>query len=352
MKILKICGVVLAAHAVFFLAILVTPGCSVTSNAAAAPSAPPAEAPAGPPPSVSVPAAHDGPLITPAPLRGPDQGQTAGSLDANEPARYSPTRPGTAAASAVEAQPVADVTPATTYAVVTGDSLWTVSRKFHLTMAELASANNLPSNARLKLGQKLLIPSTSTTTSSAAAAGGGPGPTTVARAEGTYTVKSGDRLATIARRAGTTVAALKAANGMKNDIIRPGMVLHLPSGSEVAAAAAGDALPAGKSKSTGAMTYDVKPGEKLREIARKLDVSYSDLIKANNITDPAKVQPGTSLVVPGWKAPRKAAAPAPQPAAPTPAADQDLDTGLKPAGSGDIPVIKIDDSGGTPPANP
>ena len=41
------------------------------------------------------------------------------------------------------------------------------------------------------------------------------------------TVKSGDNLSVIARRNGTTVAALKKANGLKNDKLKPGQVLKL-----------------------------------------------------------------------------------------------------------------------------
>lgn len=47
----------------------------------------------------------------------------------------------------------------------------------------------------------------------------------------TYTVKSGDNLSTIARRNGTTVAALRKANGISGDKLRPGQKLTIPSGN-------------------------------------------------------------------------------------------------------------------------
>lgn len=45
---------------------------------------------------------------------------------------------------------------------------------------------------------------------------------------GSYTIKSGDSLSAIARKSGTTVAKLKAANGLKSDMIRAGKTLKIP----------------------------------------------------------------------------------------------------------------------------
>ncbi|HBJ88234.1 MAG TPA: hypothetical protein DDZ88_31145 [Verrucomicrobiales bacterium] len=45
---------------------------------------------------------------------------------------------------------------------------------------------------------------------------------------GTYAIKSGDTLSAIARKNGTTVAKLKAANGLSGDMIRAGKTLKIP----------------------------------------------------------------------------------------------------------------------------
>lgn len=44
----------------------------------------------------------------------------------------------------------------------------------------------------------------------------------------TYTIKSGDTLGGIARKHSTTVAKIKAANGLKSDLIRAGKTLKIP----------------------------------------------------------------------------------------------------------------------------
>lgn len=43
-----------------------------------------------------------------------------------------------------------------------------------------------------------------------------------------YTIKKGDTLGAIAKRNGTTVAKIKAANGMSSDFIREGKALKIP----------------------------------------------------------------------------------------------------------------------------
>ncbi len=51
---------------------------------------------------------------------------------------------------------------------------------------------------------------------------------TVKRSGGSHKVVSGDSLYAIALKRKTTVAKLKAANGLKSDLIRPGQTLKIP----------------------------------------------------------------------------------------------------------------------------
>lgn len=50
----------------------------------------------------------------------------------------------------------------------------------------------------------------------------------VSGSRGTHTIRPGDTLGGIARKYGTTVAKLKAANGLKSDLIRAGKTLRIP----------------------------------------------------------------------------------------------------------------------------
>ncbi|HWA86147.1 MAG TPA: LysM peptidoglycan-binding domain-containing protein [Opitutus sp.] len=304
MKLLKIFGFVVGIHVFALILIFANPGCSSTNKPAAtasdttsAPEPAPAAAPTTPaptgdevPPTIvsSAPAPMTESPVTAAPMPS----DTAVS-SAPVGVRFSPTRPGTPAAAALESQPVGDVTPATTYTVAHGDSLWSIAKKNHIKVGELAAANNLKTSSMVKLGQKLIIPGKAMMASPAAMA--------------------------------DTMPAKPAAV----------------------------AAPAPK-MSGEPVKHTVKPGETLGGIARKYQVKYGDIAVANNISDPTKIRPGMVLTIPGWQAPagksrtptEKTEAP-PKPAEETkpaaPAAGQDLDAGVN-SGTGAPPVIQVDDS--------
>jgi len=354
MNILKILGIVAGIHVVAFFLMFVNPGCRSTSS-----SQPPVigdTVPAGAPESA---APTDAAAAAPA---------VSVNIPATAPVRYSPTRPGTPASAALENMPLNDVTPATTYAVVRGDSLSRIAKKNHTTVADLMKANHLTNSSVLNVGQKLLVPGKAPAASPMAVGG-----METAATGATYTVRPGDTLADIAHRAGSTTAELKRLNGLRSDYVQVGRELKLPSGSApvatVPAHMPSPATPAGSSSvktPEGAQTYEVKPGETLGAIARKFHVKTQDLLVANNIADPRKIRPGQNLVIPagGSSAPASAAAkpgsvaapanPVPASAAPTAAtspaaaaptaaaAPAELDTGAKP--SADVPVIKVDDA--------
>lgn len=116
-----------------------------------------------------------------------------------------------------------------------------------------------------------------------------------------YNVRAGDTLISIAKAFSVSVSDLKAANGLGNEPIRPGQVLNLPTG----ASKTGTDLSASPQKATEPAeahpqyrTYTVKSGDRLIFIAKKLNVTQEDLIAANKIKDPAKLQIGQTLKVP------------------------------------------------------
>jgi LysM repeat protein len=314
MKILRIFGIVLAVHAFAFILIFANPGCSTKPQPTLTP-ADTASAAGGGAPAITVPAATESSPITVAQL-GPNPAASAVPFDPNAPAasaaspvtRYSPTRPSTAAAVALQAEPVADVVPTTTITVTKGDNLWNLAKKYNLKVSDITAANNLKISA-LREGQRLVIPS-----------------------------KSG---------AVTAADAASAPAGKK------------PSASRSATAKTGETPKAAASPD--AVKHVVKHGETLGGIAAQYKVSKGELGVANNINDPKMIREGQVLVIPGYvvpgagstKAGKSAGAapvPAPAPAAPAvpviggPSVGPGFDAGSAPSNPGNVPVIKIDES--------
>ncbi len=302
MKIMKVLGVVVGVHVFALILIFANPGCSSTSKPAPAPVDTVAKSDSAP--AISVPGAPPADSSTYAPVAAapimfdPNAPALAGGGGGSGGIRFSPTRPGTAAATTLVAEPVANVTPATTYTVTSGDSLWSIAHKKGITVAELAAANNLGSNVVLKPGQKLLIPGKSASHAAAAA---------------TATMPA-------------TAAAAKSAPAAKT--------------------------PADSVKHT------VKNGETLSGIAKTYGVKSGDIALANNITDPARtIRPGMVLVIPGWKAAGSKNAGAT--AKPAPAAEEKAPASTPPQipviGPGstptEIPVIPVE-GGAAPTTKP
>jgi LysM repeat protein len=261
MKILRIFSVVVGIHVFALVLIFANPGCSSPNKPAPSPSDTVSQTDASS--SANPRAGSD--QVSPVIIAGePAASSVPSTFDPNATAtpdiRFSPTRPGTPAASTLESHAVGDVTPAITYSVAKGDSLWTIAKKHGVSVAEVAAANNIKPNATIRLGQKLIIPAKTVSSS-------------------------------------------------------PGLM-------EPAMKSPASPTPAPTPRPSGGMvTHVVRPGETLGAIARKYQVKVGEIATANNISDPAKIRQGMELVIPGWQAPRgqaKAATPSTEPVAPAP----------------------------------
>ena len=94
-----------------------------------------------------------------------------------------------------------------TYVVKSGDSLWSIAKRYDISVDELKNANNLTSNL-LTIGQELVIPQTS--------------------GYKTYIVKSGDSLYKIARDNNVNVNDLISLNNLNSTVLQIGQQLLIP----------------------------------------------------------------------------------------------------------------------------
>jgi uncharacterized YkwD family protein len=104
---------------------------------------------------------------------------------------------------------------------------------------------------------------------------------TLALADSAYTVKSGDTLSKIAGKYGVTVSQLMSANpSIKSaSMIYVGQKLTIPS--------------------TKMVSYTVQKGDTMSGIAKRFEISYAELLKANpNIKNPAMIYVGQKITIP------------------------------------------------------
>ena len=197
-----------------------------------------------------------------------------------------------------------------TYTVKKGDNLWTIARRYNVSLNELYAANGLDTTSILSIGQQLQIPVEGSTATVTAPSPDTYQPTSFNQGSTEYMVKRGDSLSKIANQFDTSVRAIKAANGLSSDLIRVGDKLVVPdSSSSTGTSSAITAAPSDSISSSstapsfsasGARTHTVKSGEYPGKIASQYDMTTDELLALNGITDPRKLQVGKVLKVSGF----------------------------------------------------
>ena len=147
------------------------------------------------------------------------------------------------------------------YIIKKGDSLYSISKLYGITVDELKSANNLSTNT-LSIGQTLIIPSSNQNITN----------------EIIYTVKKGDSLWLIANKYDTTVDKIRSANNLSSNVLSIGQTLIIPSTSEFT-------------------NYIVEKGDSLYSIAKKFNTTVDKIKKLNNLSTNT-LSIGQKLIIP------------------------------------------------------
>ncbi|MGW6130007.1 LysM peptidoglycan-binding domain-containing protein [Cellulomonas sp. NPDC055163] len=191
------------------------------------------------------------------------------------------------------------------YTVRSGDTVSHIATRTGTTVAALARANALADASHIRIGQKLVIPTGATAAAPAPAAA----PAAAAPAGATHTVARGETVSHVAKRYGTTVAAIVSANGLDaRAFVRAGQTLTIPGAAQAAPApAAPAAAPA-----AAAATHTVGSGETVSSIAKRYGTTVQAIVGANGLDTRAFIRVGQKLAVPGAAAPAAAPAPAAQ----------------------------------------
>ena len=140
-----------------------------------------------------------------------------------------------------------------TYKVKSGDTLYSIAKKYNISVNELKELNNLKNN-NITVGQLLKIKSNI--------------PSKEVTGKNYYIVKSGDTLYSIAKKYNTTVDEIKKLNNLKSDNLSIGMELKIKE----------------EPSSTNYIDYVVKSGDNLYSIAKKYNTTVDEIKKLNGLT--------------------------------------------------------------------
>lgn len=163
-----------------------------------------------------------------------------------------------------------------THTVQKGETLYSISRQYGLTVNELRQLNGLSDTSVLKVGQVLKVSAPETTTASSAATSASasgasssagnsasasstaPSSSSAATTYEKYTVKAGDTFYSIARASGITVAELKKINDFGDDaVLKYGTVIKVPSKTTAETSTATASTPAATTPATAPTSGEV-----------------------------------------------------------------------------------------------
>jgi LysM repeat protein len=174
--------------------------------------------------------------------------------------------------------------------VRSGDTLGGIAERFGVSISDLRSWNNMR-GSRIIAGNTLIVGSGTTTSSSIAT-------TRTASTSGNpihYRIRSGDNLALIAKRNGTTIDNLKRWNGLTSSRIGAGDQLIVGYGSSRSTAPQQSSSRVATAP-TGGSSYTVRSGDTLGAIAERYGTTASNLRAWNGISG-SRINVGQKLRV-------------------------------------------------------
>ena len=167
-----------------------------------------------------------------------------------------------------------------------GESLWTISKKYRVSIHDLAAVNKIRNRHRLSIGQKLTIPVRRSNGGTLLASNSGPS----GHKKVIYKVKRGDTLGHIAEDYNTMARSIRRWNKLEyGQHIFPGQKLTIWIKEDMSQLASNS--NAGREK----VVHNVKRGDTIGHIAESYRVSSRKIMSWNNIKSKQHIYPGQKL---------------------------------------------------------
>ena len=198
--------------------------------------------------------------------------------------RLPPGRGPTTVAAFADLPPEKRVTFVEHY-VQRGETMGGIARKYRVSSRLLQEANPRVSPRRLRIGQRLVVPTGGAISSSMARRMSDPKPAAGTNTSGYHRVKWGETLSEIADEYGVSQRDLRAWNKLDaKGSVRAGQRLRVSPPS---------------AKATSTRTHLVRRGDTLSGVARRYGVSVAELRRANGLSEGSTLRTGESLKIPG-----------------------------------------------------
>jgi len=200
--------------------------------------------------------------------------------------------------TAAKSQPEAE---AATYTVVAGDTLKRIASSHKTSIEAIEQANAISSTATLRVGQSLKMPAKSSAPKPETAALKPADVKTPATAKATEVKSAAAAKTTEVKPAAPAVKAAEvkpAAPAAKNPEAKPAPLAKTAETATAPKPVTAEPAKADTKTAASDKTYTVAKGDNPYSIAKKLKVSYNELLKTNDIKDPTKLQIGQKLIVP------------------------------------------------------
>ncbi len=180
----------------------------------------------------------------------------------------------------------------TIHEVKKGETLYSISRAYGKSVAEIQRLNQLSGN-ELKVGQKIKISVSGESTSS---------PNVKVSSNGSHTVQKGETLYSISRAYGVTVAEIQKANGLSGNELKVGQTIRIPFVKDSTSVVKTEPAPQKKQEKKTASEkessdefYTVQAGDTWLGIARDNGLSYSEILDLNNASESTILQIGQKV---------------------------------------------------------
>jgi LysM repeat protein len=187
----------------------------------------------------------------------------------------------------------------TTHKVISGESLYSISKMYNIPVDELKKINNIPAG-KIRPGQELKLNQQAEPTRSVEVAKVEPKVESPHKKGGVHKVASGESLYSIAKKYNVSFEELKKINNITTGKLRLGQEIKLSQEDnddkpKNIAAVKSDIKQVAKTEAAeNTVTYKVKKGESLISIANDNNISVDELKRINNMTN-SKIRFGQEL---------------------------------------------------------